>query len=223
MRRRIFFSVACGAVCVTAALVVVKAQHPEHEAMVALCAFPAGSDLEHVEETLDQRITVVETRRAVLEVHWAQTDPAKATALWQAAAKVGVYSCPLAEAYAADEKKFEYEYAMLCAYDPLERPPPTTCDTPNTFAPPQWRQRRMPADQYLATHRYQTHTRAARALIDRTLASPPGARAKVWADARPTVPTCFLQSDFAYQCALSDGLASAINPAPIAAPLEYAR
>ena len=206
----------------TATLVVSKPQHPEREAMVALCAFPPGSDLEHVEATLDERITVAETRRAVLEVHWAQTDPAKATALWQAAAKVGVYSCPLAEAYSADQQQFQYEYAMLCAFDPLERPPPTTCDKPNTFGPPQWRQRRVAADQFLTEHRYRTHTRAARALIDRTLASPPSGRAKVWEDAQPTVPTCFLEANFAFRCALVDGFSS-VAPLPYATPpLEYA-
>jgi len=221
MLRRILFSVACGAVCVTATLVVTKPQHPEREAMVALCAFPPGSDLEHVEATLDERITVAETRRAALEVHWAKTDTEKAYALSQAASKVGVNACPLADAYTADEKQFQYEYAMLCAFDPMDRPPPTTCDMPNTFGAPQWRQRRVPADQFLTEHRYRTHTRAARALIDRTLGSPPSARAKVWGDAQPTVPTCFLQADFAYKCALVDGFSSAA-PTPIAAPLEYA-
>lgn len=221
MRRAIFFSVACGAVCVTAALVVMKAPHPERDAMVALCAFPPGSDLERVEATLDDRVTVAETRRAALEVHWAQTDPAKATALWQAAAKVGVYACPLAEAYAADQQQFQYEYALLCAYDPLERPPPTTCDMPNTFAQAQWRQRRVAAEQFLSEHRYRTHTRAARALIDRTLGSPADQRAKVWTDAQPTVPTCFLQPDFSYQCALTGGFSTPAPPTGYA-PLEYA-
>ena len=223
MLRRILLSVACGAVCVTATLVVAKPPHPEREAMVALCAFPPGSDLERVEATLDDRITVAETRRAALEVHWAPTDVAKATALWQAAAKVGVYTCPLADAYAADQKQFQYEYAMLCAYDPLERPPPTSCDMPNTFAPPQWKQRRVPADQFLTEHRYRTHTRAARALIDRTLGSPPNTRAKVWQDAPPPIPTCFLQADFAYQCPLADGFGSAAPTSlGYGAPLKYA-
>lgn len=185
--------------------------------MVVLCAFEPGSDLEKVEETLDHRAEADPyARRAAQHIHWATSSADKAYQLKHDAVMVGVWKCPLGDAYEVDDKEFRSEYAMLCAFDALERPPPTTCDTPMTFRPV-YGQDRVPADQFLAQTRHRSTSLATRTLIDRTITAKPELRQKIWDDGKPTIPTCFTQEDFSFECQMSRTLGStqAVPATPI--------
>lgn len=185
--------------------------------MAAFCAFEPGSSLEKVEDHLDERAASSSyARRASQHVHWAKSSADKAYQVRHDAVMVGVWKCPLADAYDADEKEFQSEYAMLCAFDALERPPPTTCDTPMTFRPT-YGQDRVPADQFLAQVRHRSTSLGTRNLIDRTISTKPDQRQKVWDDAKPTIPTCFTNEDFTFDCQMSKTLSStqAVPATPI--------
>ena len=125
MRRGIVLSIACGGIVVGAALGVTKPSHPEHDAMVSFCAFQPGDDLEKTEAHLDARAAGSPyARRAAQHAHWGKSSADKAYQVRHDAVMVGVWQCPLADAYDADEKEFRSEYAMLCAFDALARPAP---------------------------------------------------------------------------------------------------
>ncbi|CAN5813395.1 hypothetical protein BH09MYX1_BH09MYX1_35460 [soil metagenome] len=169
MRRGIILSIACGAVVVGAALSVSKPTHPDRDAMVSFCAFEPGSDLERTEENLDQRVSGNPyARRAAQHIHWGASSADKAFQARHDAVMVGLWACPLADAYDADDKEFRSEYAMLCAFDALDRPPPKTCDTPMTFRP-SYGQDRVPPDQFLAQTRHKSTSLATRNMIDKTI------------------------------------------------------
>lgn len=193
---------------VGAAVSVSRPDHRNHDAMVAFCAFPEGSNLEKVEGTLDARAGGnAYARHAAEHVHWGKSSADKAYQLKHDAVMVGVWSCPLGDAYEADDKVFRSEYAMLCSFDGLERPAPTTCDTPGAFRPTYGKER-VPPEQYLAQTRWRSRSLDTRNLIDRTITAKPEDRQKTWDDAKPIIPTCFENEDFSFDCNLSRTLGS---------------
>lgn len=221
MRRiAIVLSIASGAAVVGGVLGTNKPTAPDHDAMVAFCAFGTGDDLGKVEEHLDARAGGNPyVRRAALHVHWGKSSADKAYQARHDAVMVGVWQCPLADAYDADEMTFRSEYAMLCQFDALERPPPKTCDTPMSFQP-SYGTDRLPPDQFLAQVRHRSTSLATRTLIDRTASVPNDEKAKVWNDAKPVIPTCFTGPSFAFECPMASMLGStdSVPVAPVRRP-----